>query len=74
MSGSYVTCIYCAKVNKAKMLYDAQTMDALVLSMFFECMIGKDPKTPNLSPKADIAITRMVSEGWDLPCYICAIN
>ena len=37
----------------------------------FACVVGKKPKTPNLSPMADDAITRGGIRGLGSPLYIC---
>ena len=37
----------------------------------FACVVGKNPKTPNLSPMADDTITRGGIRGGGSPLYIC---
>ena len=46
-------------------------MDAFVLRLFFACLVGKNPETPNLSPMADDAITWGGMRGLGSPLYIC---
>ena len=45
----------------------SQIMDAFVLA----CVVGKNLKTPNLSPLADDAITRGSIQSLGSPLYIC---
>ena len=52
----------------------AKIVDAFVLHLFFEYVISKNPKTPNLSPMADDAITRGGIQGLGSPAYICGPN
>ena len=37
----------------------------------FACVVGRNPKTPNLGPVADDAITRGRIRGQGSPLYIC---
>ena len=56
-SGAYVTCIYCSlsslKINTAR-----KDHGRIWFAFVFACVVGKNPKTPNLSPMADDAIMR----------------
>ena len=40
--------------------------------IYFACVVGKNPNTPNLSPMADNAITRGSIPGLGSPMCICA--
>ena len=72
LSGAYVTCIYCGlnvKVNICENRRRVHDDDGRICFVFVVvCVVGKNPKTPNLSPMADGAITQAVYEVWDLPC------
>ena len=68
--GANITCIYRGlgvKMNKHKTPHGARRSRAHLLCVCF-CVCGRQkPEYPNLSPKADDAITKAVYEVWDLP-------
>ena len=75
-SGAYATCIYCGlsvKINSHKILHDAQRSWTHLLCVCF-CACGQqNPKTPNLSPNADDAITLGGIQGLgSSTLYICS--
>ena len=58
-SGAYVTCIYCGLSMKIYHAYNTAQRAKIVDT--FVCVwggVGRNPKTPDLSPMADDAITR----------------
>ena len=72
LSGVYATCIYCdlsVKINRHKTPHGAWRAWAHLFCICFQCVIGKNPKTPNLSPMANNAITRG-GRGLGSPVYI----
>ena len=75
LSGAYVTCIISVKINMSQMLHDAQSQCTHFCFVFvFACVVSKNPKTQNLSPMADDAITRGSIRGLGPPLYICVLN
>ena len=71
LSGVYVTCIYCGL--SVKMLHGAQRLWTHLYCVCFCVHVGKNQKTPNLSPMADDAITRGDIGGLGSPVYICGL-
>ena len=76
-SGAHVTCIYCGlsvKINTRKTPHGAQRSWTHLYCICFARMVGKNPKTPNLSPMADDAITRGDKGGLGSSACICRFN
>ena len=73
--GGYVTCIYCSlsvKINPQNIARHAKIVNIFVLCLILcVCVVGKNPKTPNLSPMTDDVITRGGIRGLGSPLYIC---
>ena len=76
-SGAYVTCIYWSQsvnINTHKRPHDVRRSwkhlhcEGFFFFFFFACVVCKNPKTPDLSPMADHAITWDDIWGLDLPC------
>ena len=61
------TAVCGVKINTRKTPHGAKIGDAFV----FACVVGKIPKTPNLNPMADKAITRGGIQGLGSSLYIC---
>ena len=75
--GAYVTCIYCGlsvKINLRKIPHGARRSWAYFFAFVFACVVGKNPKIPNLSPMADNATTQGSMQGLDLPCIYVTIT
>ena len=68
-SGAYVTCIYSSLSMKINM---CKTPHKDCGRICFAFVVGKNPKTPNLSLMADDAITQDGIQGLGSPLYICA--
>ena len=72
-SGLYVTCIYCdlsVKIHTCKRCTVREDRGRICFAFVFACVVGKNPKTPNLSPMADNAITRGGIQCLGSPLYI----
>ena len=46
----------------------------ICFAFVFACVVDQNPKTPNLSPVADNAITQGSIQGLGSPSYICGSN
>ena len=79
-SGLYVICIYCSlsvRTNTCKTPHGAQERSdhgRICFGFVFACVVGKNPKTANLSPMADDAITRGSVQVLGSPLHICGEN
>ena len=75
LSGTYISCIHCGlsvKTNTRKTPHDDR--NAFVLHCFWVCVVGKNPKTPKLSPMADLAITQVCIGSLGSLLYIMCEN
>ena len=65
-------CTQSMKSNKRKIA--REDCERICLSFIFACVVGKNPKTPKLSPMTDNAITRGGIGGLESLVYICGDN
>ena len=59
------------KQSLAKSRVAREDRERICLAFAFACVVGKNPKTPNLSPMADDAIIQGGIGSLVSPLYIC---
>ena len=67
-TGAYVTSIYCVWAWRWPCVKWRTTCKDHGRILFLGVWLAKNPKTPNLSPMVDDAITRAIYEVWDPLC------